>query len=262
MGKHSKSKQEKLAKQERKALKAAASAAAAASPIGIGFTSGLVPGAQSAAVESAVVESVTVRGPHATLEVVPDPAPVATAPVATAPAPLTPAPLAPAVDYAPLAAEAQRRVMDLAVEKETLTVRLEDAARQRADLEARLADLSATLTQLQAGRTGESTQIAELLAERDRLRAENQSLHDEVLRLPAELEVVTKSRAVRILQAAPILAIRKPLSTLLIIGAMGALANLWQFSPAASTIYLVVGCVVLAVSAIQFLARNDGSRSD
>ena len=86
---------------------------------------------------------------------------------------------------------------------------------------------------------------------------ENRELQDEILRLPVELEAVSKSRAFLIMKAAPILAIRKPLSTLLIVGAMGALANLWDFSNIARSIYLVVGSIVLLVSAIQFLARND-----
>lgn len=96
-----------------------------------------------------------------------------------------------------------------------------------------------------------------MAAERDKLREQNQALQDQVLQLPAELEAVSKSRAFRIMNAAPILAIRKPLSTLLIVGAMGSIANLWDFSNVARTIYLVVGSLVLVVSAIQFLARND-----
>ncbi len=156
-----------------------------------------------------------------------------------------------------LAHDAQRRLVDMAVEKETLSVRLEDAARQRTALEERIAELSATVADLRAERSGTETERSSLAAERDKLIAENQQLQDEILRLPEELEAVTKSRAFRIIKAAPILAVRKPLSTLLIVGAMGALANLWDFSNLARTLYLVVGGVVLLVSAIQFLARND-----
>lgn len=163
---------------------------------------------------------------------------------------------APSPDHA-LASDAQRRMVDLAVEKETLSVRLEDATRQRAALEAKVAELNAALADLRTQSTGSDQQLTSLVAERDKLLAENQQLQDEILRLPAELEAVTKSRAFRIIKAAPILAIRKPLSTLLIVGAMGALANLWDFSNLARTIYLVVGGIVLLVSAIQFLARND-----
>lgn len=156
-----------------------------------------------------------------------------------------------------LASETQRRMMDLAVEKETLSVRLEDATRQRAALETKVAELTAALADLRTQSTGSDQQLTSLVAERDKLLAENQRLNDDILNLPAELEAVTKSRAFKIMKAAPILAIRKPLSTLLIVGAMGALANLWDFSNLARTIYLVVGGIVLLVSAIQFLARND-----
>lgn len=156
-----------------------------------------------------------------------------------------------------LASETQRRMMDLAVEKETLSVRLEDATRQRAALETKVAELNAALADLRTQSTGSDQQLTSLVAERDKLLAENQRLNDDILNLPAELEAVTKSRAFKIMKAAPILAIRKPLSTLLIVGAMGALANLWDFSNLARTIYLVVGGIVLLVSAIQFLARND-----
>lgn len=156
-----------------------------------------------------------------------------------------------------LVQDAQRRLVDLAVEKETLAVRLEDAARQRAELEARVAELSTLVADLRTDRSGSQDQLAAVISERDKLQQENRELQDEILRLPVELEAVSKSRAFRIMKAAPILAIRKPLSTLLIVGAMGALANLWDFSNIARTIYLVVGSIVLLVSAIQFLARND-----
>lgn len=156
-----------------------------------------------------------------------------------------------------LAQEAQRRMVELAVEKETLSVRLEDAARQRAELEAKVAELGSIVADLRADRSGSQDQLAAAIAERDQLHQANRDLQDEILRLPAELEAVSKSRAFRIMKAAPILAIRKPLSTLLIVGAMGALANLWDFSNLARSIYLVVGSVVLLVSAIQFLSRND-----
>ena len=156
-----------------------------------------------------------------------------------------------------LVQDAQRRLVDLAVEKETLAVRLEDAARQRAELEARVAELSTLVADLRTDRSGSQDQLAAVISERDKLQQENRELQDEILRLPVELEAVSKSRAFRIMKAAPILAIRKPLSTLLIVGAMGALANLWDFSNIARSIYLVVGSIVLLVSAIQFLARND-----
>jgi len=156
-----------------------------------------------------------------------------------------------------LSQETQRRLVDLSVERETLSVRLEDAARQRDDLQVRVADLTATIAQLKAGSSAQDQQLASMAAERDTLREQNQALQDQVLQLPAELEAVSKSRAFRIMNAAPILAIRKPLSTLLIVGAMGSIANLWDFSNVARTIYLVVGSLVLVVSAIQFLARND-----
>lgn len=156
-----------------------------------------------------------------------------------------------------LVQDAQRRLVDLAVEKETLAVRLEDSARQRAELEAKVAELGTLVAELRTDRSGSQDQLAALTSERDKLQQEKRELQDEILRLPVELEAVSKSRAFRIMNAAPILAIRKPLSTLLIVGAMGALANLWDFSNIARSIYLVVGSIVLLVSAIQFLARND-----
>lgn len=162
----------------------------------------------------------------------------------------------PVIDHAAVH-DTQRRLVDLAVEKETLSVRLEDATRQRVILEEKVAELNAAMADLRSQRAGSDSERTALATERDKLLAENQQLQDEILRLPAELEAVTKSRAFRIMKAAPILAIRKPLSTLLIVGAMGALANLWDFSNVARTLYLVVGGIVLLVSAIQFLARND-----
>jgi hypothetical protein len=200
-------------------------------------------------------------------------APLAQAPLASAVPPLaavptgapigapTGAPIgtpggAPPAEHA-LIHDAQQRLIDLAVEKETLSVRLEDATRQRAALEEKVAELTSVADSLRTQRSGSDSQLESVKAERDKLAAENQQLQDEILRLPAELETVAKSRAFRIMKAAPILAIRKPLSTLLIVGAMGSIANLWDFSNVARTIYLVVGAIVLLVSAIQFLARND-----
>ena len=148
--------------------------------------------------------------------------------------------------------ETERRLLDLSVERETMAVRLEEAVRVRSELETRVAELT-------QARAGADQQLTDLASQVEALRKENSELEDEILRLPAELETVTKSSAFRIIKSAPVLAIRRPLSTLLIVGAMGALANLWTFSPVASTVYLSVGALVLLVSAVQFIARNDGS---
>ena len=93
-------------------------------------------------------------------------------------------------------------------------------------------------------------QLAAIVADRDDLR-------DEVLELPQELEVIANSRAFRIMKSGPLLAMRQPLSTLLVIGSMGLLTNLWSFTPMATSIYIGVGSVVLVISALQFWASND-----
>lgn len=181
--------------------------------------------------------------------------PVASAGPVASVAPILPAAAqpAPAASNGPtISPETERRLLDLSVERETMAVRLEEAMRVRSELEARIAELTEV-------RVGADHQLSDLATQVEALRKENAELQDEVLRLPAELETVTKSSAFRIIKSAPVLAIRRPLSTLLIVGAMGALANLWTFSPVASTVYLSVGSLVLLVSAVQFLARNDGS---
>ena len=100
-------------------------------------------------------------------------------------------------------------------------------------------------------------QLAEIVADRDDLRRQRDELRDEVLELPEELEVITNSRAFRIMKSGPLLAMRQPLSTLLIISSMGLLTNLWSFTPMATSIYIGVGSVVLLISALQFWASND-----
>jgi hypothetical protein len=228
--------------------------------IPIGFTATMpiapAPGAHEAVPlqpPSGAIPLVTVAPLGGLASIAGQPPLVGQAPLSAVPAPADPR----ALPDSPINQETQRRLVDLSVERETLTVRLEDAARQRADLESRVSELTATIAELKAGRSGMDQQFADLIAERDRLREENQGLQDEVLRLPAELEAVSKSRAFRIMNATPILAIRKPLSTLLIVGAMGSIASLWDFSNVARTIYMAVGTLVLVVSAIQFLARHD-----
>jgi len=100
-------------------------------------------------------------------------------------------------------------------------------------------------------------QLAEIAADRDDLRRQRDELRDEVLELPQELEVIANSRAFRIMKSGPLLAMRQPLSTLLIISSMGLLTNLWSFTPMATSIYIGVGSVVLVISALQFWASND-----
>jgi uncharacterized coiled-coil protein SlyX len=202
---------------------------------------------------------------------------VASAPVAVNPMPLgtpsTPAVPAehssgqvsmpaPAVPAAPAVAPAipedvQRRLLELAVERETMSVRLEDALRSRADLEARLADLESRHAEVGVSRQQADQELSALTAERDRLAAQVGQLQDEVLRLPEEFQALQNSRAFKIMRAGPFLAMRQPLSTLLIIAGMGVATNLWSLSALASSIYVGVGGVVLLVSAIQFWARND-----
>ena len=100
-------------------------------------------------------------------------------------------------------------------------------------------------------------QLAESVADRDDRRRQRDELRDEVLELPEELEVITNSRAFRIMKSGPLLAMHQPLSTLLIISSMGLLTNLWSFTPMATSIYIGVGSVVLLISALQFWASND-----
>ena len=100
-------------------------------------------------------------------------------------------------------------------------------------------------------------QLAAIVADRDDLRRQRDELRDEVLELPQELEVIANSRAFRIMKSGPLLAMRQPLSTLLVIGSMGLLTNLWSFTPMATSIYIGVGSVVLVISALQFWASND-----
>ncbi len=100
-------------------------------------------------------------------------------------------------------------------------------------------------------------QLAEIVADRDDLRRQRDELRDEALELPQELEVIANSRAFRIMKSGPLLAMRQPLSTLLIISSMGLLTNIWSFTPMATSIYIGVGSVVLVISALQFWASND-----
>ena len=100
-------------------------------------------------------------------------------------------------------------------------------------------------------------QLAEIMADRDDLREQRDRLRDEVLELPEELAVISNSRAFKIMKAGPLLAMRQPLSTLLIVSSMGLLTNLWSFTPAATSLYIGVGVVVLVVSALQFWASHD-----
>ena len=100
-------------------------------------------------------------------------------------------------------------------------------------------------------------QLAEIVADRDDLRRQRDKLRDEVLELPEELEAIANSRAFRIMKSGPLLAMRQPLSTLLVISSIGLLTNLWSFTPVATSIYIGVGSVVLLISALQFWASND-----
>ncbi|NQW73304.1 MAG: hypothetical protein HQ453_11275 [Actinobacteria bacterium] len=100
-------------------------------------------------------------------------------------------------------------------------------------------------------------QLAEIVADRDDLRRQRDELRDEVLELPEELEAIANSRAFRIMKSGPLLAMRQPLSTLLVISSIGLLTNLWSFTPVATSIYIGVGSVVLLISALQFWASND-----
>ena len=165
-------------------------------------------------------------------------------------------PPAPAVAPA-IPEDVQRRLLELAVERETMSVRLEDALRSRADLEARLADLESRHAEVGVSRQQTDQELSAVTAERDRLAAQVGELQDEVLRLPEEFQALQNSRAFKIMRAGPFLAMRQPLSTLLIIAGMGVATNLWSLSALASSIYVGVGAVVLLVSAIQFWARND-----
>jgi hypothetical protein len=143
-----------------------------------------------------------------------------------------------------------QRLVDLSVERETMAVRLEEAQRQRTDLESRVNELA-------AGRADLERQLAQLQAEREQLSRQNKELEDEVLRLPEELAAVSNSRAFKILKAGPFMAMRQPLSTLLIIAGMGELTNLWSFSGLGSSVYIGVAAVVLVVTAVQFWASHD-----
>ena len=100
-------------------------------------------------------------------------------------------------------------------------------------------------------------QLAEIMADRDDLREQRDKLRDEVLELPEELAAISNSRAFKIMKAGPLLAMRQPLSTLLVISSMGLLTNLWTFTPVATSLYIGVGSVVLVVSALQFWASHD-----
>ena len=156
------------------------------------------------------------------------------------------------VQTAPMVAPDQthQRLVDLSIERETMAVRLEEVQRQRAELEARMSELAATRTDMES-------QLAELRADRERLAKQNKDLEDQVLRLPEELAAVTNSRAFKILKAGPFMAMRQPLSTLLIIAGMGELTNLWSFSGLGSSVYIGVAAVVLVVTAVQFWASHD-----
>ena len=158
---------------------------------------------------------------------------------------------APAVPAAPAVPDqTQQRLVDLSIERETMAVRLEEVQRQRTELEARMSELAATRVDMER-------QVAELQADRERLAKQNKDLEDQVLRLPEELAAVTNSRAFKILKAGPFMAMRQPLSTLLIIAGMGELTNLWSFSGLGSSVYIGVAAVVLVVTAIQFWASHD-----
>ena len=100
-------------------------------------------------------------------------------------------------------------------------------------------------------------QLAERVADRDDLRRQRDKLRDEVLELPEELAAISNSRAFKIMKAGPLLAMRQPLSTLLIVSSLGLLTNLWTFTPVATSLYIGVGSVVLLVSALQFWASHD-----
>lgn len=100
-------------------------------------------------------------------------------------------------------------------------------------------------------------QLAEIVADRDDLRRQRDKLRDEVLELPEELAAISNSRAFKIMKAGPLLAMRQPLSTLLIVSSLGLLTNLWTFTPVATSLYIGVGSVVLFVSALQFWASHD-----
>ena len=153
--------------------------------------------------------------------------------------------------------DVQRRLLELAVERETIAVRLEEAVRARTELESRLADLQSRQSDSGAAQLQADQALAAVTAERDQLAKQVGELQDEVLRLPEEFKALENSRAFRVMRAGPFLAMRQPLSTLLIIAGMGVATNLWEFSALASSIYIGVGGVVLLVSAIQFWARND-----
>lgn len=100
-------------------------------------------------------------------------------------------------------------------------------------------------------------QLAEIVADRDDLRRQRDELRDEVLELPEELNAIANSRTFRIMKSGPLLAMRQPLSTLLVVSSIGVLTNLWSFTPTATSIYVGVGCVVLVISALQFWSSND-----
>jgi len=161
------------------------------------------------------------------------------------------APAAPSAPSAPGPQDpTQQRLVDLSIERETMAVRLEEVQRQRADLEARMTEVAATRAEMER-------QLADLQADRERLAKQNKELEDQVLRLPDELAAVTNSRAFKILKAGPFMAMRQPLSTLLIIAGMGELTNLWSFSALGSSVYIGVAAVVLVVTAVQFWASHD-----
>lgn len=146
--------------------------------------------------------------------------------------------------------QTQQRLVDLSIERETMAVRLDEVQRQRTELEARLSEVAATRSEMER-------QLAELQADRERLAKQNKDLEDQVLRLPDELAAVSNSRAFKILKAGPLMAMRQPLSTLLIIAGMGELTNLWSFSALGSSVYIGVAAVVLLVTAVQFWASHD-----
>lgn len=204
-----------------------------------------------------MVAPVSLVTPFPTAVTPPEPAAPAAFAGVPQPSEPAPAPVSPHPGASGIPDDVQRRLLELAVERETMSVRLEEAQRARSELEARLNALATREEEIGSARAEADQALASITAERDMLAKQVGALQDEVLRLPEELKALQNSRAFRIMKAGPFLSMRQPLSTLLVIAGMGVATNLWEFSPLASSIYVGVGGLVLLVSAIQFWARHD-----
>ena len=103
-----------------------------------------------------------------------------------------------------------------------------------------------------------TTQVGteEPLDDRIDLLIQRNEFRNEVSRLREEQAEQLEHRP-RIFKGAPFLAMRKPLSTLLIVVAIGIQTKVLAINETASYIYIGVGALVLLVTAIQFWRNYD-----